>query len=373
MRNPTPKRHMGTMCDALVEGRHVSYHCSLERGHEERNWGEPHYAVESEKSVRAWQDWYREMHETPEADPARLDRTTADPVAQLTAVHHRDEANNPSCGEMLPPFVPDGSTIFCIKPTGHTGAHSDGATTWMSDGDWATQTVEDEAVQEEQVGRRCTGDPLCGAAKHYHGCFADKGNCDAPDDHTYYLPGGGEVSATDARRGRPTKTRKGDQRLPNGTGVCVQDVIIAEMEASKSVGIKRYGQTLRTFNGRKGIVDVAEELRDAFVYMTQIKTEAAATRNTLIEAVLHGWGEISNEGRIAERPEVLAAFAVDRIMGWVVGNTQANQFGNVDDIEDVLDEAWPRSGGRKAIIAAQAKAIGEFLGVPEMQEPPHVE
>lgn len=74
----------------------------------------------------------------------------------------------------------------------------------------------------------------------------------------------------------PTKQRAGDQVLPTGDDECVQDRIIAEMEESKRVGLERYGTTLRTFNGRRGIQDIAEEARDLFVYLTQLRMEAEA-------------------------------------------------------------------------------------------------
>lgn len=113
----------------------------------------------------------------------------------------------------------------------------------------------------------------------------------------------------------PTKQRDGDQVLPDGTGACVQDLVIAAMEESKRVGVERYGQTLRTFNGRRGFEDVHDEVRDLFVYLTQIKAEAEADRaelNRVVAAALqtHSYGSDF---------QAAAAIAVDRVMGWVVG------------------------------------------------------
>lgn len=71
--------------------------------------------------------------------------------------------------------------------------------------------------------------------------------------------------------------------LPTGDGECVQDRIIAAMQESKRVGLERYGTTLRTFNGRRGIQDIVEEARDLFVYLTQLQMESEANQERLRE------------------------------------------------------------------------------------------
>jgi hypothetical protein len=121
----------------------------------------------------------------------------------------------------------------------------------------------------------------------------------------------------------PTKQRPGDQALPQGGQQCVQDLIIAEMEESKRVGTERYGSPLMTFNGRRSIQDAAEEARDLHVYLTQIKAEADASREELIEVVAKvldakmggGFSGATRAAVIAE----LAGDSVDAIMGWVTG------------------------------------------------------
>lgn len=129
----------------------------------------------------------------------------------------------------------------------------------------------------------------------------------------------------------PTKQREGDQVLPSGGQECVQDVVIARMEESKRVDLERYGSTLMTFNGRKGIQDVAEEIRDLFVYITQIEMEAQASRETLIDVVTEAltgqWLDLA-ERRVEDSPQghckAMAEVAVDRIMGWVVGQREGS-------------------------------------------------
>lgn len=147
----------------------------------------------------------------------------------------------------------------------------------------------------------------------------------------------------------PTKQREGDQRLPQGGVECVQDLVIAAMEESKRVGQERYHSVLMTFNGRKGIQDVADEARDLMVYATQLAAEAAAARETLIDVValaLHtAYSEQKGTGpeeqvmttsyqRVLKRQ---AEAAVDAIMGWVTG-TITNQGWDRDAlVSDMVD------------------------------------
>lgn len=123
----------------------------------------------------------------------------------------------------------------------------------------------------------------------------------------------------------PTKQREGDQDLPEGGILCVQDLVIAAMEESKRVGKERYGSPLMTFNGRKGIQDVVEEARDFFVYATQIQAEADAARDTLVHVMTEALDDLYRkksdigEAAIHQWIDAFAIKGVDAIMGWVVG------------------------------------------------------
>jgi len=128
----------------------------------------------------------------------------------------------------------------------------------------------------------------------------------------------------------PTKTREGDQPLPTGGQQCVQDLVIAKMEESKRVGLERYGSTLQTFNGRRGIQDVAEEARDLMVYLAAIEAEAEADRETLADVVFHALSRhhVATATAFAATDPTLrgqAEVAVDAIMGWVVGQRAGGQ------------------------------------------------
>ena len=50
---------------------------------------------------------------------------------------------------------------------------------------------------------------------------------------------------------------------------CVQDMVIADLQARKAVGIERYGTTLQPHNGRDALYDLYQELLDACNYVRQ--------------------------------------------------------------------------------------------------------
>lgn len=65
----------------------------------------------------------------------------------------------------------------------------------------------------------------------------------------------------------PEKQREGDQPLPEGgRGPAIQDLVIADIEARKAVGLRRYGQLLHAHDGRDNLRDLYEELEDALIY-----------------------------------------------------------------------------------------------------------
>lgn len=69
----------------------------------------------------------------------------------------------------------------------------------------------------------------------------------------------------------PTKQRVGDQPLPNKNDLpVIQDLVMADIETRKKIGLQRYGTLLQPFNGRDAMTDVYEELLDAAIYMRQL-------------------------------------------------------------------------------------------------------
>jgi hypothetical protein len=53
--NTEPERTTGTRCNTPISGGILSFPCTLAANHEAS--GEPHYAVEVDRSVRAWRTW----------------------------------------------------------------------------------------------------------------------------------------------------------------------------------------------------------------------------------------------------------------------------------------------------------------------------
>jgi hypothetical protein len=112
----------------------------------------------------------------------------------------------------------------------------------------------------------------------------------------------------------PTKQRPGDQPLPTGAGECVQDRIIAAMHESKAVGAERYGTPLRTFNGRRGLQDAAEEARDLYVYLTKLQMEAEAGRAVLVQVAAQALSD-NIPGLSALAATAVAEDVVTRLQG----------------------------------------------------------
>ena len=76
----------------------------------------------------------------------------------------------------------------------------------------------------------------------------------------------------------PTKQRPGDQRLPaHNDNTPIQDLVIADINKRKVVGLERYGTLLQAFNGRDVLQDLYEELIDAVMYVKQAMVERDRT------------------------------------------------------------------------------------------------
>jgi hypothetical protein len=72
--------------------------------------------------------------------------------------------------------------------------------------------------------------------------------------------------------------REGDQQLPvKNNRLYIQDLVVADIEARKQVGIARYGTALQAHNGRDALRDLYEELIDACMYVRQLMEERDET------------------------------------------------------------------------------------------------
>lgn len=57
------------------------------------------------------------------------------------------------------------------------------------------------------------------------------------------------------------------------TEPCIQDQVIADIEARKQVGFQRYGTLLQPFNGRDALMDAYQEALDLAQYLKQALVE----------------------------------------------------------------------------------------------------
>ena len=70
------------------------------------------------------------------------------------------------------------------------------------------------------------------------------------------------------------KLRDGDQPLPvKNEHRDIQSLVMADLEARKELGIKRYGTALQPFNGRDMLKDAYEEALDLAVYLRGVIEE----------------------------------------------------------------------------------------------------
>lgn len=73
------------------------------------------------------------------------------------------------------------------------------------------------------------------------------------------------------------RLREGDQPLPEPRPdqPAIQDLVIADIERRKQLGLQRYGTLLKAGNGRDALVDAYEECLDMLCYLKQEITERA--------------------------------------------------------------------------------------------------
>lgn len=72
----------------------------------------------------------------------------------------------------------------------------------------------------------------------------------------------------------PLKQRPEDQPLPVRNELpYIQDLVIADIERRKQIGIQRYGTALQPHNGRDMLQDLYEELMDACIYIKGVMHE----------------------------------------------------------------------------------------------------
>lgn len=104
--------------------------------------------------------------------------------------------------------------------------------------------------------------------------------------------------------------REGDsQPMPKAVeGDVMHEVVIKALEDRLAVGIKRYGQPLRAWNGRDAAQDAFEEVLDLSVYLAQVRVEMAEMREIITEMVMvHSMGGSLDGGLVDRAKRVLGA------------------------------------------------------------------
>ena len=66
-----------------------------------------------------------------------------------------------------------------------------------------------------------------------------------------------------------------EQPAPHGISIDISEIVIKDMQDRRELGRKRYGESLRPFNGRDALVDAYQEALDLCVYLRQAIYEQA--------------------------------------------------------------------------------------------------
>jgi hypothetical protein len=97
--------------------------------------------------------------------------------------------------------------------------------------------------------------------------------------------------------------REGDQPVPVVGQASVFAEVRRRLDEREAIGIRRYGRSLETFNGRDAGLDLEDELLDGLNYATQLRLERSALAEAVkVLARYHRTGQTS--------PAFLAALAL---------------------------------------------------------------
>lgn len=59
------------------------------------------------------------------------------------------------------------------------------------------------------------------------------------------------------------------QPAPTGNGADITDLVMHDLADRREAGIKKYGTSLRAFNGRNALIDAYQESLDQCLYLRQ--------------------------------------------------------------------------------------------------------
>ena len=353
-------------CEKRVSGRIMSYPCVLDAGHE-RNGPyedpEPCMTPEVEPSVRVHEYWVNReearktlpetledieadvLESAAEAEVAEPEHNLRDGNCMMRPFNGPEVAGDPDevcpvcSGTRRPQILIDNDEAIrageihnpfaeaCTKRIG-VEISLDGERCWICQPDSVAEAPEfslalpptqeeiDRMIGRGEVAPSLEGIP--GVTQPLHG-IADLGVPTKQRPGDQVLPAGGDRPVQDWMIQREHERYRTElfetQDLPDAESGAL---IIRAMTESKRVGIERYGQPLHTFDGRLNIRDLADELRDAFVYISKLQMTAEADKATLVEMVAQALASQDIHPAAIEDARRLAEIAVDRILDWVL-------------------------------------------------------
>lgn len=362
-----PDRHLGTRCGRMIEkpGSHLGYPCTLPQGHEGVPAAdpEPHYAVEVPKAVAEWQAWKKRQDSARMANATPQQQRNAREVEAMIAPEQEalmaglgdvadldDAADVPITADSPHEHVYEqGQCVYCGNPgTDHTSATmTEGERAWLA----GAQLPDDGPVVAHfpdgvQIG---TTEPTAGLALAEATRDDDEMTLRTPEQWAHldgiviHDPDGWRGSARlpikdfnepitydeyIVRKMESTVSRSPgakaalieEQVTPTGdeSATNIQELVIEDVRRRLEHGIAKYGQGLRTFNGRLTIRDLYEELLDAAVYARALMSVAEAKRSLLIDVVTRTLAgmPLVNPNDPAHRYQ--AEMVVDRILDALV-------------------------------------------------------
>lgn len=351
-----PERTVGTRCNALVGGGVVSFPCTLPQGHADQpsDDPEPHWAQEASKTHRPWHEWRRRQ------EVARgIAHEGCEAGGRLRPVEGGSVYRCDGCGEMLAlsgeeepaPAPAPGSEEATFEALGSVGVRGSGNP--FEGPEAAPQNAEVRAEVRAVPAAEPYSEPAQAPAPQ-EASVADT-PIDREDIDTWpWQPGCGDCDWFKARfhpdayewlekvgqhferahrinpvhypamvvRGddlaghpEPTKTRPEDQPLPTADEARESDYeqLVRDIRSREALGVQRYGQSHRGFNGRNTVMDAYEETIDQALYLRSLLTMADASREDVVAAIeqtLNDWFD--------EEVRVVAEAVADRIQGWIV-------------------------------------------------------
>lgn len=99
-----------------------------------------------------------------------------------------------------------------------------------------------------------------------------------------------------------------DQALPvKNEQPYIQDLVLADIEERKALGLKKYGTLLQPFNGRSFLQDAYEEALDLVIYLRGKLEEERQQDTELVERIKE---ELKHPARVFVLPEGETDFEV---------------------------------------------------------------